>query len=129
MNFLAFLILSFSAQALASNSIGLKLAGMQYVFLPSTENTFIYCRHQSKSCEAKSALVGLKPVTQKQLADGQKMASSVGSSACTVMLKGRSVLATLANGDQRAICILKDNSMIEINSLSTAIVKKKLLID
>ena len=77
-----------------------------------------------KSCQAKELINKLDSKTSKLISIGTKkqFSQNLGSHACQYYLKGISVLGK-SIGDKRpaAFCVLKDNSMIEISSLTSYI--------
>ncbi len=70
-------------------------------------------------CEAKKHLEKHKKINLRKLRSKARFANSVGSDVCSLVFKGHSLLGLASNRDQRAFCVFRDESMIEVNSLSS----------
>ena len=80
-----------------------------------------------KDCIALAKVKKHKKIDLKKVRAKEKFLGSIGSDVCRLVYKGNSVIGTIENLDQRAFCVFKDNSLIEINSLSDYLVQKKVV--
>jgi hypothetical protein len=105
--------LLFSVSILASEN-QFKITGKYYSFIKK-ENLLL-----SSHCKNKCiALEKVKTITSKIIPKRKKFASSIGSYACTEVLKGQALLGIMKNKDMVAVCLFKqDSSMVDINSLT-----------
>lgn len=77
-----------------------------------------------KNCEVLKVL-SLPQFDPKKIKTKSSMAASLGSTACHYILDGVSILGANLDNDGRDFCIFKDESMVEINSLSRYLEKNK----
>ena len=82
-----------------------------------------------KDCLALKAVKKHKKINLKKVRAKEKFLGSIGSDVCRLVYKTNSVIGVAENLDQRAFCVFKDNSLIEINSLSDYLVQKKIVAD
>lgn len=82
-----------------------------------------------KDCLALKTVKKHKKIDLKKIRAKESLVGSIGSDVCRLVYKTNSVIGTLENLDQRAFCVFKDNSLIEINSLSDYLVQKKIVAD
>lgn len=80
-----------------------------------------------KNCEALKVIKKHKKIDIKKVREGMQFANSVGSDVCARVYKANSLLGVAENKDRRAFCMFKDNSMVEMNSLSAYLVDKKIV--
>ena len=80
-----------------------------------------------KDCLALKVVSEFKSINLKQIRKGQKFEASIGSDVCKLVYKTRSIIGVTEQKDQRAFCVFKDDSLIEINSLSKYLVDKKII--
>ena len=80
-----------------------------------------------KNCQALAAVTKLKKINLKKLRSKEQFVGSIGSDVCRLAYKGNSVIGVNEEKDQRAFCVFKDNSLIEINSLSQYLTEKKIV--
>lgn len=81
-----------------------------------------------KNCEALAQVKKFPKIGLAEVRKNLKFAGAVGSDVCHEVYKASSVLGR-APSDQRqhAFCYFKDGSMIEINSLTEYLAKKKIV--
>lgn len=79
-----------------------------------------------KKCEALKVL-SIKKYKASSIIKPGEAVGSYGSEACAKLLGGDSVLGVNMEGDGRDFCFFKDESMIEMNSLSKFLEKEKIL--
>jgi hypothetical protein len=80
-----------------------------------------------KKCEALEIIKKHKKIDLTKARQGLKYINSVGSDVCDKVYKAQSLLGMAQNQDRRAFCFFKDQSMVEINSLSSYLAKKKIV--
>lgn len=80
-----------------------------------------------KDCLAQKALKTHKSIDLKKVRSQLTFVGSVGSDVCKHIYQAKSVIGTNMAKDQRAFCVFPDESMIEINSLSDYLEKKKII--
>lgn len=81
----------------------------------------------AKSCMALDAVKKFKKIDLQKLTKNEKFKGSIGSDVCRLAYKANSVLGVNEEKDQRAFCVFKDDSLIEINSLSEYLIEKKIV--
>lgn len=84
-------------------------------------------RNCDKGCLALKAVAAHKKIKLKAIRAKETYLGSVGSDVCRLVYEGGSVIGIAENRDQRAFCVFKDNSLIEINSLTEYLKDKKLI--
>jgi hypothetical protein len=111
------LLLMILTTAAISSEAQFKIAGKYYAFIK--KDSLLVSSNCKDKCIALEKSKSIKSkVTQKK----QKFASSIGSYACTEILKGQALLGTKKNKDMVGVCIFKeDSSMVDLNSLTTYI--------
>ena len=82
-------------------------------------------RNCEKGCLALKIVGQHKKIDLKKLRAKEIFLGSVGSDVCRLVYEGGSVIGIAENRDQRAFCVFKDNSLIEINSLTQYLKDKK----
>ncbi len=82
------------------------------------------CPH---NCMAKIVMFKNKTIKLSQFKNESYISNSLGSEVCKTIFKGHSVLGQAVNRDRRAFCVFKDQSMIEINSLTDYLKQKNIL--
>lgn len=82
-----------------------------------------------KDCLAVKAVKRHKKISLKKIRAKEQFVGSVGSDVCRLVYQANSVIGTLENLDQRAFCVFKDESLIEINSLSDYLMQKKIVVE
>lgn len=80
-----------------------------------------------KSCEALKTIHRHKKIDLKAARKGMTYTNSVGSDVCARVYKVDAVLGVAQNRDQRAFCLFKDKSMVEMNSLSSYLLQQKIV--
>ena len=68
-----------------------------------------------------------KSIDLKKNRTHKQFIGSIGSDVCQFIYKASSILGIASNSDQRAFCLFQDGSMVEINSLSLYLEKKKIV--
>ena len=86
-------------------------------------------RNCEKHCLALKSVSAHKKIDLKKIRKKQTYLGSVGSDVCRLVYEGGSVIGIAENRDQRAFCVFKDNSLIELNSLSAYLKEKKIITD
>lgn len=81
----------------------------------------------TKSCEALKQIQKHKSINMLEVRKGMTFTNSVGSDVCGKVYKAESLIGVTETGDQRAFCYFKDKSMVEMNSLSSYLVEKKIV--
>lgn len=79
------------------------------------------------NCQALAVVNKFKKIDLKKLRGQEQYKGSIGSDVCRLAYKGNSVIGINEEKDQRAFCVFKDNSLIEINSLSRYLTEKKIV--
>jgi len=79
-----------------------------------------------KTCEALKALGTHKKISLKKARAGIAFIGSTGSDVCKYVYKANAVIGVNEGKDQRSFCVFKDQSMLEINSLSDYLEKNKI---
>lgn len=79
------------------------------------------------NCQAFAAITKFKKIDLKKLRGKEQYKGSIGSDVCRLVYKGNSVIGINEERDQRVFCVFKDNSLIEINSLSQYLTEKKIV--
>ncbi len=88
------------------------------------------CYQNSRKKLSKRGVVRFlkaKKIKLKAIRAKETYLGSVGSDVCRLVYEGGSVIGIAENRDQRAFCVFKDNSLIEINSLTEYLKDKKLI--
>lgn len=116
---LATLFLSFESYAES-----FKIAG-QLVAFESKDGLLL--KGCSQTCDALKTIKKHKKIDMKKARQGMTFTNSVGSDVCAKVYKAGSLLGVAENMDRRAFCIFKDQSMVEMNSLSDYLVEKKIV--
>lgn len=80
-----------------------------------------------KDCLALKTVGKFKKINLKKERAKETFHGSVGSDVCRLVYKANSVIGVTQEKDQRAFCVFKDNSLIEINSLSSYLTEKKIV--
>lgn len=101
-----------------------KIAGSLADFSEKDGLLLIGCE---KNCEALKVIQKHKKIDLEEAREGMKTTNSVGSDVCLKVYKADSLLGVAENKDMRAFCLFKDRSMVEMNSLSEYLVKKKIV--
>ncbi len=78
-----------------------------------------------KNCEALKAIKKHRKINLDAIRKEMQFSNSVGSDVCHKVYQAESLLGVAENTDRRAFCYFKDKSMVEMNSLSAYLVKKK----
>lgn len=86
-------------------------------------------RNCEKGCLALKAIAAHKKINLTEARAKETFVGSVGSDVCRLVYGGGSVIGIAENRDQRAFCVFKDNSIVEINSLSHYLKAKKLMME
>jgi hypothetical protein len=63
----------------------------------------------------------------KSVRKGMTYPNSIGSDVCNKVYNAGSLLGVAENSDRRAFCMFKDKSMVEMNSLTSYLVDKKIV--
>ncbi len=101
-----------------------KIGGELYIFKSSDGLLLKGCE---KDCLALQTINKFKKINLKKERAKETFVSSVGSDVCRLVYKANSVIGVNQDKDQRAFCVFKDNSLIEINSLSSYLTEKKIV--
>ncbi len=80
-----------------------------------------------KNCLALKTVGEFKKIDLKKARGQETFHGSVGSDVCRLVYKAESVIGVTESKDQRAFCVFKDSSLIEINSLSQYLTDKKIV--
>lgn len=80
-----------------------------------------------KNCLALKTVGEFKKIDLKKARAQETFHGSVGSDVCRLVYKAESVIGVNESKDQRAFCVFKDSSLIEINSLSQYLTDKKIV--
>lgn len=80
-----------------------------------------------KKCEALKVIKEHSKIDLKSARKGMKTTNSVGSDVCLKVYNADSILGIAENKDMRAFCMFQDHSMVEMNSLTDYLVKKKIV--
>jgi hypothetical protein len=80
-----------------------------------------------KDCQALKTIGKFKKINLKKARAKETFAGSVGSDVCRLVYKANSVIGVTQEKDQRAFCVFEDDSLIEINSLSSYLKEKKIV--
>ena len=89
----------------------------------------VLVRNCEKQCLALKSIAAHKKIDLKKVRAKETYLGSVGSDVCRLVYEGGSVIGIAENRDQRAFCVFKDNSLIELNSLSSFLKEKKIVIE
>lgn len=92
-------------------------------------NDGLLVRNCEKDCLALKTVAAHKKIKLKEVRAKETYLGSVGSDVCRLVYDAGSILGVAQNRDQRAFCVFKDNSMIEINSLSQYLKDKQYVIE
>jgi hypothetical protein len=76
-------------------------------------------------CAAIETVEKHQSIDLKKARAGMQTTNSVGSDVCARVYGAGSLLGKASNGDGRAFCLFSDRSIIEMNSLSDYLAKKK----
>lgn len=110
--------------SLSSFAETFKIAGSMVVF-ESQEGLLLQgCKN---SCDALKKIKSFNKIDLKKARAVGGHHNSVGSDVCRLVYKANSVLGLAGNKDQRAFCIFEDKSLVEMNSLSQYLLKKKIV--
>jgi hypothetical protein len=82
-----------------------------------------------KECLALKKVAEFQKINLKKIRAKETFYASIGSDVCRLVYKSGSLIGINKEKDQRAFCVFKDNSLIEINSLSKYLVDKKIVIE
>lgn len=104
-----------------------RISGEQIVFIDSPDGLSI--SKCIKECQALKQIYGMKKIKLGELRKSIPIANSVGSDACSLAYKAKSLIGLNTNGDQRVFCLFSDMSMVEMNSLSRYLVDNKIIIN
>lgn len=85
-------------------------------------------RNCEKDCLALKTVAAHKKIKLKEARAKEPFLGSVGSDVCRLVYDAGSVIGVAENRDQRAFCVFKDNSLIEINSLTQYLKDKKYIL-
>jgi hypothetical protein len=85
-------------------------------------------RNCEKDCLALKTVAAHKKIKLKEARAKEPFLGSVGSDVCRLVYDAGSVIGIAENRDQRAFCVFKDNSLIEINSLTQYLKDKQYLL-
>lgn len=80
-----------------------------------------------KDCQALKTVKKFDKIDLTKARAKETYEASVGSDVCRLIYKANSVIGVNQDKDQRAFCVFKDNSLIEINSLSHYLTEKKII--
>jgi len=100
-----------------------KISGERYDFSEKNGLSLYGCE---KGCEALKVIESTKKIDLTKLRKGKKYVNSTGSDSCALAYKARATIGVNSGGDQRAFCIFKDQSMVEMNSLSSYLETKNI---
>lgn len=101
-----------------------KIAGENIKFDDRVGILVAKCKNQ---CLALKKIDQFKYIDLKKNRAHEQFIGSIGSDVCQFIYKARSILGIASNRDQRAFCLFQDGSMVEINSLSQYLEKKKMV--
>lgn len=119
MKFLLFLcLISFAVHAES-----FKMSGKLIEF---KERDGLLLKGCEKSCEALKRIQEHKKINMLEVRKDMKFTNSIGSDVCDKVYKAQALIGVTESGDQRAFCLFKDQSMVEMNSLSSYLVEKKI---
>jgi hypothetical protein len=110
--------------SLAVHAETFKIGGNQIEFAARDGLFLRGCRDK---CEAIRVIKSFSKIDLTLARKGMTLFGSIGSDVCKKVYKAKSLLGVAQNGDGRAFCYFNDKSMIEINSLSTYLVQKKIV--
>jgi hypothetical protein len=82
-----------------------------------------------KECLALKKVAEFKKINLEKIRAKEPFHASIGSDVCRLVYKTGSLIGVTKEKDQRAFCVFKDNSLIEINSLSKYLIDKKIVIE
>ena len=101
-----------------------KIAGKYLSFTKHASGLLI--QNCSEKCEALKVL-DIAKYKVSSIVPKRETASSYGSDACSYLLGGKSILGRASNGDGRDFCLFKDDSLVEMYSLTVYLEKNKIL--
>ena len=78
-------------------------------------------------CLALKTVGKFKKINLQAIRAKEPFVGPVGSDVCRLVYKVNSIIGINENKDQRAFCVFKDNSLIEINSLGLYLLEKKMV--
>ena len=113
--------LIFSTEIMAE---AFKIAGDLIVF---KEQDGLLLKGCEKKCDALKVIKQHKKINLEAIRTGMQFTNSVGSDVCYKVYKAESLLGVAKNTDRSAFCYFKDKSMVEMNSLSSYLVKNKIV--
>lgn len=90
-------------------------------------NDGLLLRGCEKKCDALKVIKKHKKIDMENVRKGMKFANSIGSDVCNKVYKANALIGVNEKKDGRAFCMFKDNSMVEMNSLSSYLVDKKIV--
>ncbi|HXH76138.1 MAG TPA: hypothetical protein VNJ08_14300 [Bacteriovoracaceae bacterium] len=100
------------------------IAGTPQEFIPQGKLLLSGC---AKQCDALNAIKEHPHINLKEVRKGMKYSNSTGSDVCARVYKADSLLGQAQNRDRRAFCYFKDQSMVEMNSLSAHLIENKIV--
>lgn len=115
------IILLFSFPVFAES---FKIAGKHLDF---ANKDGLILRGCEKSCEALKVIKKHTKIDMAEVRKGATFVNSTGSDVCDKVYKADSILGVADNQDRRAFCVFKDQSMVEMNSLSQYLIDKKIV--
>ena len=119
-----FLILSLLLSTAASAETYFKIGG-ELVEFKSVDGLLL--KGCEKSCQALKAVKKFNKINLAKVRAKETFEASIGSDVCRLVYKANSVIGVTQEKDQRAFCVFKDSSLIEINSLSAYLTEKKII--
>lgn len=78
-----------------------------------------------KDCLALTTVRNFQHIDLKKERAKESYVSSIGSDVCRLVYKANSIIGVNQAKDQRAFCVFKDDSLIEMNSLGQYLKDKK----
>ncbi len=97
----------------------------RWIDFSSFEGTSVLWANGQVAANGHQALVELKKKDKIVIPQPTKYISSMGSAYCKYVWKQPSLLGKNKQGDQRSFCVFADDSIIELNSLSSYLATKK----
>lgn len=116
-----FLALIYSSQIMAES---FKIAGDLIEF---KEKDGLLLKGCDKKCDALKVINKHQKINLEAIRKDMKFSNSVGSDVCHKVYGAEALLGVAENTDRRAFCYFKDKSMVEMNSLTAYLVKKKIV--
>jgi hypothetical protein len=109
-----------------SHAGSFKIAG-EYLDFKTVDGLLV--RGCESKCDALDAIRKNKKIDLKKIRKGMPFINSAGSDVCSKVYKAQSLLGVAENSDRRAFCFFKDKSMVEMNSLTSYLLEKKIVKD